>query len=267
MHKILLIPISLLSAGLILKGATQIHFSVATSVSYQIEDSATLKELLQSRFNCKSVKPVIYKRLPDLSGVHPAIRKKVFIRLVLPAVLIAKKEIELQRSLLLKLVRKRKQGIPLSKEENRYLSQLMKKYKAKNIAELLTKLRNHPTSLIVAQAAIESGWGTSRFTKLANNLFGIWQFKGNSGVKARQSDAILRRYNTILESIEEYLYNLNAGWAYENFRKARLYTDNPFVLVEHLRNYSILRDEYTQRLKAVIEHNKLYKYDECRLEN
>ncbi len=268
MRQFLLIPITIISMGLILKGVSEIRFRpVLQEFNYKLQDSPSIKTLLQKKMDCQRIEPVVYKKLPDLSGLHPTIRKKVFIRLLLPAVLIAKKKVHLQRTLVLKIARKKKLGLPLSLGEEAYLNKLMKQYKARNIKVLLTRLRTHPTSLILAQAAVESGWGTSRFTKEANNIFGIWQFKGKSGLKARGSNARLRRYDNILQSIEEYLYNLNAGWAYEDFRRARLYTDNPFALVEHLTNYSILRHEYTQRLKAVINHNKLHRYDQCRLEN
>ncbi len=267
MRGILLIGVCLVSTGLIIKGAGEVRFRPVIPIHYTLREVASVKELLKSKLDCMAVEPVVYERLPDLRDLHPALRKKVFIRVLLPSVLIAQKKIELQRAILLRLNRKRASGIPLSEEEKNYIVRMMKKYKAKKISELLARFHTHPVSLILAQAAVESGWGTSRFALEANNLFGLWQFRGRGGLKARDSGARLRVCRTVLQCIEEYIYNLNAGWAYSDYRRVRLYTDNPLVLVEHLSNYSILRDEYTRRLKDVINHNRLYEYDRCRLKD
>ncbi|RME68931.1 MAG: mannosyl-glycoprotein endo-beta-N-acetylglucosamidase [Nitrospirae bacterium] len=266
MKNLVLIGVALVSSGLIIDGASKIHFRPEFTVKYTLKEEVSLKELIETKIDCNAVKPVVYKKFPDLRGLHPSVRKEVFIKLLLPPVLIAQKNIELQRALLLKLEKKTTAGIPLSQDEKDFIERMIKRYKARTLKGLLFKFRPHPISLVIAQAAIESGWGTSRFAREANNLFGIWQFNGKRGIKAKDSDAKLRVYKTIMGSIEDYLYNLNAGWAYKEYRKARLQTKNPLVLIEHLSTYSILREEYTERLKDVINHNKLHRYDRCRIE-
>ncbi|EDP73852.1 glucosaminidase domain-containing protein, partial [Hydrogenivirga sp. 128-5-R1-1] len=118
-----------------------------------------------------------------------------------------------------------------------------------------------------AQAAIESGWGTSRFFVEANNIFGMWSFnkKNSLKIKAKKSNVYLKKYPDILASIEDYYYSINVSWAYKNFRYVRLTTKDSLKLANHLEKYSILRKTYVKRIKTIIQHNNLTYYDSCRL--
>ncbi|WP_456437440.1 glucosaminidase domain-containing protein [Desulfurobacterium sp.] len=208
------------------------------------------------------------KKPSNLLDLSPSKRKKAFIAMIVPAVLKANCIINKERKILLRIKDKIKNGKTLSEKEKRFLTRMEKKYRTKDIDELLIRVNTLPPSLIIAQAAIESGWGTSRFFVEGNNIFGIWTFKKEAeAIKAKGSDARLRKYPSLLLSIEDYYYNINTGWAYRELRKVRLKEKNPLKLAKYLRNYSILRDEYVRRLQHVIKKNNLQQFDNCIYDN
>ena len=134
----------------------------------------------------------------------------------------------------------------------------------------MKRLHPHPTSIILAQAAIESGWATSRFCREANNIFGIWSYNSNEKrIKASEGregqDIYLRKYDSLFESVYDYLETISRAGAYEEFREMRLYSSNPYRLIWYLSNYSELRYEYVRSLRNVIEFNDLHLYDNLQL--
>ena len=217
--------------------------------------------------NCDSVNPYIYTKVVSLESLPVPERKKRFISLMLPSILIENFEIEQKRDLVLKIKEKFENNQELLPVEEKFLSDMFEKYRVENINDLLTRLNISPVSIILAQAAIESGWGTSRFFVEANNVFGVWTFNKNDAykIKAKKSNAYLKKYDNILQAVDDYYYSINVGWAYENFRLVRLQTDDPLLLTNHLEKYSILRKVYVQRLKSIIVSNDLQKYDNCRI--
>ena len=122
------------------------------------------------------VNAYLYTKAIDLSELDVQNKKQAFINLMLPSILIAKHQLEQDRIKVLALENKTE---PLSDEEEHYLANLKKDYKCHTYKELLLRLKTHPTSIVLAQAAIESGWGTSRFYKEANNVFGVWSYSEN----------------------------------------------------------------------------------------
>jgi len=126
-----------------------------------------------------------------------------------------------------------------------------------------------PVSLIIAQAAIESGWGTSRFAQLGNNLFGHRCYIEGCGIvpKERKEGLIheVETYSSIRKSIEAYVYNMNSNEAYKNFREVRnSFRESKTLsldLAETLDNYSELGEEYAKIIKNVILHDNLQKFD------
>jgi Bax protein len=147
-----------------------------------------------------------------------------------------------------------------------FIIKLKKTYRAKSDEELLQALKPHPISIALAQCAIESAWLTSRFTKQANNIFGVWSFNKNepriaaSGLRGDKT-IYLRKYKTLKHSVENYYYTLAIGKSYKDFRKQRVATDDPYIIVDNLLAYSEKREVYTEMLKKVIEFNKFDKYD------
>lgn len=127
-----------------------------------------------------------------------------------------------------------------------------------------------PNSLVAAQAIVESGWGKSRFTKQANNIFGQWTWSGK-GLTPSSRDAgkkhMIKIFPSIKASVKGYMINLNLGWGYKDFRELRVKIRKDgkeptgIVLSETLINYSQKREEYVKILKNLIRRNNLLQYD------
>jgi len=147
------------------------------------------------------------------------------------------------------------------------IAALKKRYRAGSDTELLAALKPHPRSVALAQAALESSWGTSRFFNEANNVFGVWSFNtGEPRIAAtgrRGSKTIwLKKYATIEASVEDYYRVLALGRAYRAFRAQRLRSDNPYELLTKLDSYSEKGAAYGRELSSVLSYNKFSKYDE-----
>ena len=153
----------------------------------------------------------------------------------------------------------------LTESDKEYLDNLYKLYRIKDrdIDKLILAVKPHPISVILAQAALESGWGTSRFFREGSNIFGIWSFDENEErIKAKGSNGVyLKKYDSYVESVDDYMLILGRSPKYEEFRKARMETDDPNELIQYLKVYSELRDEYVRRLRIVIKANKFTKFD------
>ena len=212
------------------------------------------------------VNAYVYTKAIDLSELHVQNKKQAFINLMLPSILIAKHQLEQDRIKVLALENKTE---PLSDEEERYLANLKKDYKCHTYKELLLRLSTHPTSIVLAQAAIESGWGTSRFYKEANNVFGVWSYNENEprikAMEDREGKSVyVRKYDVLPESIISYFKTIARG-PYSEFRAAREKISEVSVLISYLEVYSELREEYVKRLGQLIQYNKFEKYDSYRL--
>ncbi len=148
---------------------------------------------------------------------------------------------------------------------------MLERYRTEDIATLKRRLHTHPPSLVLAQAAIESGWGTSRFFAQANNIFGVWSFNANEprieALGSREGKAVyLRKYDTLLEAVEDYFRTLATSRSFSQFRHARLKNDDPLHLVTFLGHYSEQREAYIQKVQSVIEHNNFTQYDSYELD-
>jgi Bax protein len=146
------------------------------------------------------------------------------------------------------------------------ISNLKKTYKVKTDKALLLALKPHPKSIAIAQAAMESAWGTSRFFRKANNLFGVWSFNKNepriaASEKRGNKTIWIKKYATIEDSVRDYYKNLGRSPYFKEFRKLRMQTNNPYKLVKKLDRYSELGKKYAEELTSVIKHNKFYLYD------
>ncbi|OYT16850.1 MAG: hypothetical protein B7C24_05575 [Bacteroidetes bacterium 4572_77] len=207
--------------------------------------------------------PYDYKNVVSLKELSVKDKKRKFIDLVLPGILVSKYQLKTLQKKVNQLINK--DTANLSANKKAFLQNLLVKYKAKNFPELLSKLNTHPTSIVLAQSAIESGWGTSRFFLEANNIFGVWSFqKTDDRIKAQQSRqgkaTYLKKYPSISASIEGYFETLARG-PYKEFRKQREATQNPYVLIKYLNNYSELGLEYVEQIRLVIKKNNLRQYD------
>lgn len=217
-------------------------------------------------FTSKEVEPINYTNTISLNKLQVSEKKQKFFHMILPAILISKENLRLKRERVLSLI-----NIPaeeINEEDSYFLERLYKKYKTNDIRKLANRLKTHPVSIVLAQAAIESAWGESRFFKQGNNIFGMWSYNKNEPrIKARGSrngKAIyVKKYATISDAIDDYFVVIGRG-AYKSFRKQRNITDNPLVLVNYLVNYCELKN-YPSKLKKFIVRNKLRKFDNFKL--
>ena len=213
------------------------------------------------------VKPILYTKSVKLDEVSIVQKKQTFIDMMIPSILLAKHYLVEDRRHLLSLLKKER----LSKLDRLWLTKKRHIFKAKDNDELYEKMEIHPTSIIIAQAIIESGWGTSKFFKKANNVFGVWSFSVNdkripASEKRGKRTVYLKKYGSVEESIADYLITLSTKDVYKEFREKRLDTQDPFELIKYLGNYSELRDEYIDNLKNTIQKNKLIAYDSYQLD-
>ncbi len=213
----------------------------------------------------KEVRPLVYTDIIDLDDLPPRTRKRKFIQLMLPSILIVNNYIEGVRRRVERISEKSKRQIWLRSADRDFLESRMEAYRASDINELRYKLAVHPASIVLAQAALESGWGSSRFFAEGNNAFGIWSFdESHSRLEAAGKRGVqsvyLKKYRALPWSVLDY-YRTIARGPYRAFRERRELTDDPDELAPLLYNYSEARGEYVDKVMAVIEHAGLKRYD------
>jgi Bax protein len=210
------------------------------------------------------VKPVIYTNTLSFQDLEHDVKKEKFIAYILPSILIEKYELENILEKVTRMDEKAKSGIELDSTELNYLRTQLTDYKATTVEDLKEKLQVHPVSLIIAQAALETGWGTSRIYEDGNNLFGMYGYRR---MLTLDPDHVvkhykLKKYLTIAESVEDYIKNIAKSRAYKKFRKERARSEDPVHLIKFLSRYSV-NDQYAYLLKQIIRKNKLGQYDKC----
>lgn len=146
------------------------------------------------------------------------------------------------------------------------LEALRVEYKAANNQALLMALKPHPKSIAIAQAAMESSWATSRFTRDANNLFGVWSFDKDeprvaAGEQRGDKTIWVKKYASFEASIRDYYRTLARGDAYKAFRQLKMKTNDPYSLVKKLDRYSEKGAEYGKELSSIIRFNRFDAYD------
>ncbi|MEZ5082993.1 MAG: glucosaminidase domain-containing protein [Bacteroidales bacterium] len=128
----------------------------------------------------------------------------------------------------------------------------------------------HPVSLAIAQAAIESAWGTSRFFLEGRNAFGVWSFsEDDSRMIANETregrPVFLKKYNSLIDSAEDYYLVLSRG-PFSDFREVRATTNDVFELLPNLTKYSEQENSYARKLNKIINKNKLIIYDSYQID-
>jgi Bax protein len=213
------------------------------------------------------VKPIRYKNIRSFEYLPMHEAKRKFVSAILPSILLAKHEIHTQKT---KVTRLHQKKVWDTSDSILYLS-LKRIYKAKNIDDLLSRLVTLPNSIVLAQAAIETGWGESRFFVQASNLFGIWSYDETesriaAGKNRDDKTIFVRSYDDISGSVSDYFKVIARHNAYKSLRKARQKTSDPYALTTHLKNYSERKSWYTRQLRQVIRQNNLTKYDSYRID-
>ena len=206
-------------------------------------------------------------------------RKAVFLRLMLPLILDANERVLQQRARLLVIDAKLAAGRPLTPEQRRALETIAAQYKTdpERIDLLLRKVDAVPPSLALAQAAIESGWGTSRFIRQGNAVFGQWTTAQHEGIVPLQRDEgkthKIRSFSHLGDSVRSYIYNLNTHGSYRMLRDLRWSMRSEgkrlagMALVPSMLDYSEKKEKYLDLLRSVIRVNKLAPLDGARLSN
>ncbi len=244
-------------------------------------DASTIKQLYEDtdyrlddiRKN-KLVKPVALDSFPrEIKKIeNTKKRKDFFIQIVLPLILQENNNIRLDRKRLFNIINK-------SNNTNMERKWLDKKYKqygvlSKDLSTLKIRMDEVPVSLALAQAAKETGWGTSRFAQEGNALFGQWTWSGE-GLKPKESDENeghkVMKFNVLQASVRAYQRNLNTHSTYKEFRLARaklrdegLPLDS-IILSEYLDEYAETGEQYVEILKKIIKQNNLKDFDNAKL--
>ena len=232
----------------------------------------------------KKIPGFFVSELPkDISYIEDAqTRKKVFISIVLPLIVEVNRDIELKRNRLQNLREKLLISNTLNLNEHNWLINLAVEYSVNtkhvhkiNIAnELLKHIDIIPNSVAIAQAAKESGWGTSRFAKEGNALFGQWTYDNQKGLlPSERTDGerhFIKSFVNLRQSVISYMKNINSHQAYKSFRERRAefrssnMPINPIILVHELSPYAELPN-YTNILELIINKNKLFIFDNIKL--
>ena len=226
--------------------------------------------------NDKLVKPIYFTQFPrdldDLQSVQ--LKKETFIKIVLPLVVVENEKI-LDDRVKLKILSKKKYT---SDSEKQWLRQKLLEYKVKkgDLQELMFRMDIIPVSIALAQAAKESGWGTSRFALEGNAIFGQWTWDGQGIAPLNRdnnkSHKILK-FPILRASVKAYKNNLNTHKSYAKFRAKRkqLRDKNKNItglaLTETLKNYAQTGSEYTRILNQIITQNKLSDFEFVKLVN
>ncbi|MBW6476618.1 MAG: glucosaminidase domain-containing protein [Chromatiales bacterium] len=222
------------------------------------------------------------RAFPADLGEQPINKKKrLFFQSLLPLVLAENARLQKKREWLLGLDSRR----PLSAEDAEQLGALRERYKLtatddaeQDIANLLRHIDKVPVALVLAQAANESGWGSSRFAQQANNLFGEWTWRAEEGiaplVRNEGSRHYVRRFDSLADSVRAYIYNLNAGHAYADLRRMRAEMRargaerfDALSLATGLERYSARGEEYVAEIQQMIRGNRLQQLGSLELEH
>ena len=211
-------------------------------------------------------------------------KKSVFLAILLPIALRGNELVLKERKLM---------NTAFSSNNIYQIEQLSKKYKIKNFKkinfselnrldlnnvkqELSKKINIIPISMILAQAIIESGWGSSRFAQQGNALFGEWTWKNHIGIKPKgnlDANFSVKNFSNLLDSVNSYILNLNTHPAYKdlrNYREKQIQTGKNvtgYELSYFLEKYAEIGFEYVIKVTNMIKNNKLDQFEYSKLEN
>ncbi len=244
-------------------------------------NASTIKQLfedtnysLQDVREKKLVKPVALTLLPaEIRMIESTKqRKDFFIQIVLPLILQENNNIRLDRKRLFSIINKSNN----TELEKKWLEKKYKQYgvSSKDLSVLKIRMDEIPASLAIAQAAKETGWGTSRFAQEGNALFGQWTWSGE-GLKPKDADKNeghkVMKFNVLQASVRAYQRNLNTHSSYKNLRKARAELRDmgkpldSLILVKYLVDYAETGEKYVEVLSKIIKQNNLKDFDNARL--
>ncbi len=244
-------------------------------------DASTIKQLFEdTNYSLddvrkkKLVKPVALTLLPNEIKMIESTkkRKEFFIQIVLPLILKENNNIKLDRKRLFSIINKNNN----TDLEKKWLEKKYKQYgvPSKDLSILKVRMDEIPVSLALAQAAKETGWGTSRFAQEGNALFGQWTWSGE-GLKPKDAEKSqghkVMKFNVLQASVRAYQRNLNTHSTYQDFRleRAKLRDKgkplDSIILSKFLDKYAETGSQYVEVLQKIIKQNNLQDFDDAKL--
>ena len=244
-------------------------------------DASTIRQLFEDTNyklddvrKSKLVKPIALTLLPAEIKMIENItkRKEFFIQIILPLILEENKKINLDRKRLFNIINKSNN----SSLEKKWLERKYKQYgiPSKDLSVLKIRMDIIPVSLAIAQAAKETGWGTSRFAQQGNALFGQWTWSGE-GLKPKEAEKNeghkVMKFNILQASVRAYQRNINTHSSYQDFRLARAKLRDSgesldsMILSSYLDKYAETGNQYVKVLQKIIVQNNLKDFDEAKL--
>jgi len=222
----------------------------------------------------QKVKPIYLTKLPrDLATLgNTKMKRELFIKIVLPLILDENNKITEDRKKLFKIIGKNFNTVG----ERVWLKRRFKEYRIsdQDLSKLKIRMDIIPVSIALAQAANESGWGTSRFALEGNALFGQWTWS-KKGISPKNKDPDsshkILQFQILKASVRAYKNNLNTHNAYREFRenRAKLRQENVLIsglaLAKYLKNYASIGTKYVEILEDIIEKNSLTDFDKANL--
>ncbi len=273
---------SLEGDGLILKNLFDDIFNFEDTPTDVVRlNASTIEQLFKdTNYNLnevrktKIVKPITLNLLPEeIKNIQNTKRKKeLFIQIVLPLILEENNLIKLDRKKLFVILNKNNN----SKKEINWINSKFKQYGVdkKDLSTLKVRMDEIPVSLAIAQAAKETGWGTSRFAIEGNALFGQWTWS-EEGIKpsaaSNDSSHKVMKFKILKASVRAYQRNLNTHSSYKEFRKVRAEQRdrgeelNSLELVNYLDKYAATGKKYTDVIKKIIKQNSLTDFDDVNI--
>ena len=252
--------------------------------------SEVLSEKLFVKIRVKPINPKITSKIKNLNELNNQSsllnkdfdyldsNKKDFVKTVLPIIINENQNILMTRSFVKNLKNKLETFRTLENKEIRTLNDIAKNYNIKYrekhkldlVNEILSNVDVIPNSIVLAQAAIESGWGSSRFAREHNALFGEYTYDTEKGVIPLNRDSgkthLIKSFNSLDSSVNSYFNNINSHYAYREFRNIRkiMRDKNNFsdvnLLVEKLETYAA-DSNYVNTIRSVIEKNNFKLFD------
>ena len=234
------------------------------STNYNLEDVRKNKLVKPIRL------PLLPKEIKNIENIKK--RKDLFIQIILPLIIKENNNIKLDRKKLFSILNKNKN----TKAQKIWLDSKFKQYGVvnKDLSTLKIRMDEVPISMAIAQAAKETGWGTSRFAQEGNALFGQWTWSGE-GIKPSDADDDsthkVMRFKILQASVKAYQRNLNTHSSYKGFRSTRAELRDEgkkldsLILSKHLDKYAETGKEYVKILQQIIRQNNLTDFDDAKL--
>jgi len=238
-------------------------------------------EKFEYHYRSPIVPRIFMKSMPqEVKKLEGKARIALFVQTVLPLVLLENEKILEEREKALEVASKKEwddQDLVFIKE-TAYKYRIIKKKEDPSTFDEKKKqrikwkfdhkIRPIPPPIALGQAALESGWGTSRFVRLGNNIFGHVSYDPSKGIKPLRWSGKSRHikiFDTLSESIAVYMLNLNRNRAYYSFRQFRRYNPGDYLkMAEGFVKYSRIKEEYTGRLQLIIKRFGFYRYGKAK---